>query len=76
MTTTKPQGGKPFETFLDESDRGFQGVYGLPNHWRTGENGEEIPVNPERAQSGGLSDSPPGAPDAAPGNANPVKWDR
>lgn len=76
IPTTDPEGpAAPFKTFLDESDRGWNGVLGLPNHWRNGPNGEEIPVDPEAAQSGGLS-AAPGTPDAAPGNASPVKFDR
>lgn len=78
MATTKPEGPvKEFQTFLDESDRGWNGVYGMPNHWRNGENGEEIPVDPQRAQSGGLADSSTAdPPQSAPGNSSPVKFDR
>lgn len=75
MATTKPAGPvKPFETFLAEDKLGGEGVYGMPNHWRTGEDGREIPVDPQREQSGGLSDAPSVAPVAAPGNSSPVKY--
>jgi hypothetical protein len=77
MPQIKPQGDvKSFETYLDESDRGWNGVGGLPNNWRNNPDdpfGME-PIDPERAQSGDLSDAPDGRPDAAPGNANPTKF--
>lgn len=74
MATIKPEGPvKEFEAYLDESKRGWNGVDGLPNFWRNGEDGM-VPVDPQRAQSGGLSDAPSVAPDAAPGNSSPVKY--
>jgi len=75
MATTKPEGTvKPFETYLDEANRGWDGVGGLPNFWRFGEDGKMLPVDPQRAQSGGMSDAPSEAPDAAPGNSSPAKY--
>ena len=63
MATTKPEGPvAPFNTFLTEEDRGWQGVYGLPNTYRIDADGREVPVDPEREQSGGLSDAPSVAP--------------
>lgn len=78
MATTKPQGPvKEFQTFLTEDDRGWEGIYGMPNNYRVGEDGRETPVDPQRAQSGGLSDSSSADPPrAAPGNESPVKFDR
>lgn len=74
MATTKPAGPvKPFESFIAEEQMGV-GIYGMPNNYRVGEDGREIPVDPQREQSGGLSDAPSAAPVAAPGNSSPVKY--